>query len=407
MSPFLFMFDDKVAQSWDPYLLTRPAGELLFGALLLRERGEAYWQTTCRGHLTREGLSDFEEDGAPPCVSAPDLPRNEYRVFHSSRAVLTGSAPPLPGRAATLVMDGAVVGWMVPPGVASPPMEGFLEPGPLEGSETVEVEGEILTGPWDLMARNGDQLRTDIPDLFSLGTVRELPGSHILGDGVVSMGHDVVVEPGSVFDATDGPIRLSDGVRVRCHTRLAGPAFVGPGSSVLGGVLSEVSLGPVCKVRGEVESTIVLGYTNKAHDGFLGHAYLGRWVNLGAFTTNSDLKNNYGLIRIGGPDGPRETGLMKVGCFLGDHVKTGIGTLLNTGTVVGAGSNLFGGRMPPTWVPPFSWGSGEDLTEYRLEKFLEVAVKVMKRRGVRLTAGSASLLQEAWESTRAQRSMGR
>ena len=292
----------------------------------------------------------------------------------------------------------------MPPGVDSPPPEFFLEPQPLRGSNTILLEGELLDGPWDFMARNGHRLREDIPHLFLEGGIRDLPGSHIIGEGLLSLGREVEVEPGSVFDLREGPIRLSDGVRVCCHTRLAGPAFVGPGTTVLGGVLSEVSLGPVCKVRGEVESTVVLGYTNKAHDGFLGHAYLGRWVNLGALTTNSDLKNNYGLIRVAGPDGPRETGLMKAGCFLGDHVKTGIGTLLNTGTVVGTGSNLFGDRMPPTWVPPFSWGSGEDLTEYRLEKFLEVAATVMERRGVRLTEGSISVLRRAWEDSRAQRS---
>jgi UDP-N-acetylglucosamine diphosphorylase/glucosamine-1-phosphate N-acetyltransferase len=211
------------------------------------------------------------------------------------------------------------------------------------------------------------------------------------------------VEPGSVFDVTQGPIRLEDGVTVRSHTRLAGPAFVGRDSTILGGVLSEVSIGPVCKIRGEVECTVVLGYSNKAHDGFLGHAVLGRWVNLGAFTTNSDLKNNYGPVRVGSPSGQRDTGLLKVGCFLGDHVKTGIGTLLNTGTVVGLGSNLFGGAMPPTYVPPFSWGVGSDLSEYRLDRFLEVARIVLERRGVSLDQEMADVFRRIWEESRPER----
>ena len=150
--------------------------------------------------------------------------------------------------------------------------------------------------------------------------------------------------------------------------------FSGRNSIILGGVLSEVSIGPVCKVRGEVECSLILGYSNKGHDGFLGHAYLGRWVNLGAFTTNSDLKNSYGQVRVGGASGPVDTGLMKVGCFLGDHVKTGIGTFLNTGTVIGTGSNVFGGAMPPTYVPPFSWGSG-----HRLDEYLE-SVRALEKR---------------------------
>ena len=256
------------------------------------------------------------------------------------------------------------------------------------------------------MTNNPGQLTEDIPHFFPGYAAFELPGCHIIGDGLISLGHGVVVEPGSVFDVRRGPIRLSDGVVVRSHTRLEGPAFVGPQSTVLGGCISAVSIGPVCKVRGEVESTIILGYANKAHDGFLGHGYIGRWANLGAFTTNSDLKNNYGEVRVGGAHGPRSTGLMKVGCFMGDHVKTGIGTLLNTGTVVGAGSNLFGGRMPPTYVPPFSWGTGGDLVEFRFDKFLEVATRAMERRGMKLGKGMESVLSRAWEATRPLRTGG-
>ena len=129
-------------------------------------------------------------------------------------------------------------------------------------------------------------------------------------------------------------------------------------------------------------------------------------MNLGAFTTNSDLKNNYGEVRVGSLGGPRTTGLMKVGCFLGDHVKTGIGTLFNAGTVVGAGSNIFGGVMPPTYVPPFSWGTGDDLTEYRLDKFLEVARMAMGRRDVILDSGTEETLRLAWEGTRQERVAG-
>ncbi len=163
------------------------------------------------------------------------------------------------------------------------------------------------------------------------------------------------------------------------------------------------SFGPVCLVRGEVAQSVFLGYVNKAHDGHIGHALLGRWVNLGAFTTNSDLKNNYRPVRVWTPEGDEETGLLKVGCFLGDHVKTGIGTVLNTGTVVGAGSNLFGGLMPPTVVPPFSWGMGPDLRDHRLGKFIETAERAMARRDQSLTDGVKRILREAWRSTAGRR----
>jgi UDP-N-acetylglucosamine diphosphorylase/glucosamine-1-phosphate N-acetyltransferase len=288
----------------------------------------------------------------------------------------------------------------------NPSPDALLDPAALPGSRELELDGKLLEAPWDLMAGNANQLGADIPRFFPGYATDELPGCHIQGNELVSLGSGVVVEPGSVFDATEGPIRLSEGVVVRSHTRLAGPAFVGPGSTILGGSLGEVSIGPVCKVRGEVETSVILGYTNKAHDGFLGHAYLGRWVNLGASTANSDLKNNYGPVRVGSRDGPLDTGLIKVGCFVGDHVKTGIGTLFNTGTVVGAGSNIFGGQMPPTYVPPFSWGVGADLTEFRLDNFLEVASRAMGRRGMRLEEGMADLLKRAWEATGPLRASG-
>jgi UDP-N-acetylglucosamine diphosphorylase/glucosamine-1-phosphate N-acetyltransferase len=402
----LYLFDDLTAQSWEPLALTRPVGELLFGALLLRERAEAQWGVPCKGHLVSEELSGFSEIGAPPVLGLDGLPRGEGRILVNSRLVMTGLTPPLPEEVATLYLHGKVVGYSLPPGATVPGGPFPNEGRPIPDSQPVDLEGQLLGEPWDAMAKNADQLRTDIPRLFPGYATGELEGCHIIGDGLLTVGTDVSVEPGSVFDVQNGPIRLSDGVTVRALTRMEGPVYVGPGSTILGGSISEASIGPVCKIRGEVESTVILGYSNKAHDGFMGHAYLGRWVNLGAFTTNSDLKNNYGQVRVGGVTGPRGTGMMKVGCFLGDHVKTGIGTLLNTGTVVGAGSNLFGGRMPPPFVPAFSWGTGAGLTEFRLEKFLEVATKAMGRRGVELNADMVGLFSRAWETSRKLRKHG-
>jgi UDP-N-acetylglucosamine diphosphorylase/glucosamine-1-phosphate N-acetyltransferase len=266
----------------------------------------------------------------------------------------------------------------------------------------VALPGRWLTNVWDLISGNPAQIAADLEHLAATASPAAVPnGLHTLAfePGRLQLGRDVVIEPGVVFDFTDGPIRLEDGVTVRAFTRLAGPAWVGPGSVLLGGPYAHVSIGPLCKVHGELEASIVLGYSNKAHDGFLGHAYLGRWVNLGAMTTNSDLKNNYGTVRLWTPRGSVDTGQMKVGCLLGDHVKTGIGALLNTGTVIGAGSNLFGTAMPPKYVPPFSWGSGAALERYDVEKFLATAEVAMGRRQVRLEDGMKQLLRAAWQRT--------
>jgi UDP-N-acetylglucosamine diphosphorylase/glucosamine-1-phosphate N-acetyltransferase len=406
MNPSLHLFDDSVADAFEPFALTRPVGELLFGALLLRERAESFWGTPCGGHLSRPGLKRFLENGAPPVVSGNEVETGTARIIQSSRAALWGNPPPLPDVPATLLLGQAVVGWILPAGSPMPDLELLHHPEPLHGSARIDVEGRLLGASWELMQKNGEQLRIDIPRFFPGYAAEDIPGCHILGDGLLSLGSSVTVEPGSVFDLRGGPIRLGDGVTIRAHTRLAGPAFVGRGSTVLGGVLAETSIGPICRIRGEVECSVVLGYANKAHEGFLGHAYLGRWVNLGAFTTNSDLKNSYGQVRVGSSRGPLDTGLMKVGCFLGDHVRTGIGTLLNTGTVLGAGSNIFGGMMPPTYVPPFSWGTGGELTEYRIDKFLEVARTAMGRREVTLDPGTEETLRLAWESSRKERIPG-
>jgi UDP-N-acetylglucosamine diphosphorylase/glucosamine-1-phosphate N-acetyltransferase len=171
----------------------------------------------------------------------------------------------------------------------------------------------------------------------------------------------------------------------------------------LGGSVGNVTIGPSCRVRGEISNSVLLGFVNKAHDGYIGHAYIGSWVNLGAFTTNSDLKNNYGTVRVHTGGGAVDTGLLKVGCFLGDHVKTGIGTLLPTGCVMGAGSNFFGGGMAPPNVPPFSWGSADGLEKYDIDRFLDTAAVAMSRRGVTLEEDGRTLLRRAWERTRSER----
>jgi len=224
-------------------------------------------------------------------------------------------------------------------------------------------------------------------------------GVRAVGVGRLVIEEGVAIEPGVVFDRAHGPIWLRRGVSVRAFSRIAGPTAVDGGSTLLGGPYDAVSIGPVCKIHGEVEESVILGYSNKAHDGFLGHAYLGRWVNLGALTTNSDLKNNYGSVRVDLGSGELDTGITKLGCFLGDHVKTGIGMMLNTGTVIGAGSMIYGSAMPPKRVPPFVWGTGDDWVSYRFDKFVETARTVMSRRRIELDPANEEVLRRAWQDS--------
>lgn len=397
--PRLYLFDDPVARGWSPFVLTRPAGEILFGTETLRARCERVFGLECAGHLAGDALRGFEEPEAPPCVPLPGPVTDGDALFLSSRFVPDEpSTVPWPEAPAVLVAGGGPVGAWLPGRTHVPPRLGsgdFPDEWP-----RIPVPGTVLDTVWGLMAANGERIRAD-GDRFSAS---RLPGGVIpVGGGRVHVAEEAVIEPGVVVDTTHGPVMLAEGARVNAPCRISGPAWIGARTTVLGGAVASVSIGPNCRIRGEVASSVVLGYSNKSHDGFLGHSIVGRWVNLGAMTSNSDLKNTYGPVRVQTGSRTVETGLTKAGCFLGDHVRTGIGTLLDTGTVVGAASNLFGGRMPPGFVAPFSWGSGDRLAEYDLERFLETAAAVMRRRQVRLTAGVRMLYRCAFEDTAALR----
>jgi UDP-N-acetylglucosamine diphosphorylase/glucosamine-1-phosphate N-acetyltransferase len=401
----LFLFDDRRARHWAPFTLTRPVGEILHGCLKLRERAERVFGVPCEGYVTRHALRGFDEPGSPPTVEADAIGTDGTRVLLSSRAVLE-LEPVEPGDAPRrITVGGEPVGWVCPPGSPGPSELWLRDPptAPAQPADAVELPGSVLGRPWDLVAANADRVATDVDRMWPKAD--DPPGVVRIGTGAISLGEGAGIEPGVHVDTRAGPVRLAEGVRVEGPARLTGPLFVGRGTRVLGGSVGTSSIGPVCVVRGEIADSVFLGFVNKAHDGYIGHAMLGRWVNLGAYTTNSDLKNNYRPVHVWTPDGDLDTGLLKVGCFLGDHVKTGIGTVLNTGTVVGAGSNIFGGLMPPTVVPPFSWGAGPDLRDHNLDKFLVTAEHAMSRRDQDLTAGQRRILQEAWNDTAGRRAL--
>ena len=401
----LYLFDDERADSWRPFALSRPVGELRHGVPLLRERLERWAGTGGEGHLTRPWLEHFREAGAPPAVEAGDLPRDRPRLLVCSRLVpdLSATFDP-PPRPALLTAGGRVAGCWLPAGREAPDAGWLARPSELPDLGPLEVEGRLLEAPWELVARCPERIARDVSALAPRSARRtpdDLPtGVHAEGDAPLFVGEGARLEPGAHLDLREGPVWLDRDVEVRSGARLGGPLYAGPGTRLLGGPLEALSAGPVCKLRGEISASVFLGWVNKAHEGHLGHAYLGRWVNLGASTVNSDLKNNYGPVRLGGPDGPVETGLTKMGCLLGDHVKTAIGTLLGTGTVAGVGANLFGPTRPPSWVPPFSWGAGPGADRWRRDEFLDTAGAVMARRDVELGTGGRRWLAAVWEEAR-------
>jgi UDP-N-acetylglucosamine diphosphorylase/glucosamine-1-phosphate N-acetyltransferase len=275
-----------------------------------------------------------------------------------------------------------------------------------------EVECTWLDYIWDFIAINPEQIKNDVQafqnrlkghnksldDLTNVGCLLYSPGN-------VYVAPNARIDGQTVLDARGGPIVIDEDAVVYSLTRIEGPCYVGKGTQIVGAKVREgCSFGPNCRVGGEVEESIFQGYSNKYHEGFIGHAFLGEWVNLGALTTNSDLKNNYGNIKVDIGIGLTDTAMMKVGSFIGDHVKTGIGMLLNTGISIGFGSNIFGGGLiTDKNLPPFVWGGRDGYSEYRLDKALETAKVAMSRRGRELTPATAATFKHIFEITQEAR----
>ncbi len=273
--------------------------------------------------------------------------------------------------------------------------------------ETEQVEATIIAWPWDLMRHNAAQIIADFPLVATPGAIdgRVMDGAHLVEKGNLCLAPGSKVRPGAVLDASGGPIFIDRDATIMAGALIVGPVYVGHKSAIKMGakIYQGTSIGEVCKVGGEVEETIFHSYSNKQHNGFLGHAYLGQWVNLGAGTNNSDLNNDYGNVKVMVDGQLVDTGSMFVGATIGDHTKTGINTILNTGTVLGVGCNIFGADFPPKYIPSFSWGGAGGLQEYRLEKCLQAARRVMGRRQLDLTAAGEQVIRHVFQETAGER----
>ena len=258
---------------------------------------------------------------------------------------------------------------------------------------------------WELVLANPDQITAD----FAAAGRSGIEGTVEQPNAIRGSAKDVYVAPGVtvhpmvVIDAENGPVYLDEGVEVHPFSRIEGPCYVGRDSILLGAKCREGnSIGPVCRIGGEVEESIIQGHSNKYHDGFLGHAYVGEWVNLGALTTNSDLKNDYGSVQVT-LDGKRpvETGSTKVGSLIGDHTKTSIGTLLNTGSYVGAMALIMAtGKPLPKFIPSFAWFLEGSVTKgFGKGKLYETARTAMGRRDREWTEAEQAMWDAVFEMT--------
>lgn len=376
----LYLLDPEPGPLWAPFAGVRPLAELRAGAALVRERWDAAAGLTTREVLTLPHLAGFTEPGVPPVVALH--PVAGPAVVASSTFAPRAPLGTLPAHGCRLVCGAVTVGWCVAAGVTWD--------GPSPGLPAVDIPGIVLRGVHDLVPALEQLLAADLmPRLTDRDPVPR--GSIVLGDaGAIGL-HGAIVEPGVTFDTRAGPIVLDEGVEVFGGTRLEGPLWAGRNTRLLGGRIAASAIGPWCVVRGEVASCVFLGYANKAHDGFLGHSVLGRWVNLGAGTVTSNLKNTYGPVRLEVGGTVIETGQRNLGSLIGDHAKTAIGTLLGTGTVVGAGASVFDAVRPPKYVAPFAWG-GTGPERLTREGFLSIAERTLPRRQVAFDQATRTVL---------------
>ncbi len=276
--------------------------------------------------------------------------------------------------------------------------------------EKTDSDVKLYNHLWDLVNDLNRAIPSDIEfmknnheGLFEAAERAEVfenqyPGAYFINSENIYLAHDVKIAPTAVLDASHGPIYIEERVVIQPHTYLIGPAYIGRDTLMVGGKMEGCSIGPVCRVGGEVEETIIQGYTNKYHAGFLGHAYVGEWVNFGAMTTNSDLKNDYTSVKVSINGNLVDSGSLKVGSFIGDFTKTAIGTLLNTGINIGICCNIIGsGIVTHKEISNFTWLIGEHLHEYRLVKALEVLEKTMSRRKLALSPAMRKLLEVVHE----------
>ncbi|MCP4049963.1 MAG: hypothetical protein GY730_04575 [bacterium] len=240
----------------------------------------------------------------------------------------------------------------------------------------------IIENLWDIIALNKDILTADVQLANQPGIIKGdiKPFASINNENNVFIDTGSTVEDFAVLNADNGHIYIEKDVYIESGTRLEGPLFIGRQSRIMGGRIKGTSIGSNCKVAGEVSDSIVSSFSNKAHFGFLGHSYIGEWVNLGAGTTTSNLKNTYGKVSLQEERSLINSNQTFLGSIIGDHARTGIGTMLNTGTVIGYGSNIYGTEVHPKYIPPFSWGSSANYTKYRLDKLFESSERMMKRR---------------------------
>jgi UDP-N-acetylglucosamine diphosphorylase/glucosamine-1-phosphate N-acetyltransferase len=378
-------------QNWDqlyPFGFSHQKGQLRWGGLTLLEQWNQLFESSLLNDLQLNG-SDVQQ-GINKCLI------NDRWIPNAEVAKILQEIKPGQNVSCGSI---ALISWSNPL-----PQQDIIE---WEGAELIEHPTDIFLRCGDVIQQQWDTLR----DAWKANTATEaiLP-SHVTVIGDISK---ILVAPGarvlaSTLNTEAGPILIGPDAEIQegCHVR--GPFLLDQNSILKMGskVYGPVVIGPRCHIGGEVSSSVFLGYSNKGHDGFVGHSVIGHWCNLGAGTNTSNLKNNYSTVSLWSPakQTMQPSRLLFCGLIMGDHSKCGINTMFNTGTTVGPGCNIFGGTFPPKNIPPFSWGGDGSWSTHQFDRFVDTARSVKARRDEELTADELSAWETCFEETKSRHS---
>ncbi len=406
MSRPLVLYESRAWRSLRPLTDTLPVPALAFGASSLGQRLRAALDGALIAIEARE--APLAAWGAAGATGARPGAGDTVFVFDAATTPGPWIAAALEARTPTLfVGEGGAVGARLPYEMLAPGLgrgAGFEAWLLGLGLPATACEATLVRWPWQIVEWNAAAIAADLAGRPATREGDVHASAALLAPERISIAAGARIEPLAVLDAREGPIAIGPNALVRAHTVVTGPCVVGAGTQLLGGFVSQSTFGPECRIAGEVEACVWQGYSNKRHHGFVGHSAIGEWVNLGALTTTSDLKNNYGPVRVWVDGAEVDSRNPKVGSIVGAHVKTGIGTLLPTGASVGVGANLFGGgRFVPKRVPSFAWWDGERAVEHRLDAFLATARIAFSRRGRALGPADERLLAALHAETAAER----
>ena len=388
----IVIFDDDKRVNFFPITLNRSTGDLRCGILKLRQRLEAeFCGDDAANFLIDPILIPLYKERHPDWQY--EKPGIDLSLFINSRIVLTEEAIKEISsmKANTIVKhDDAFVAACLP--ISSSEFQKLIWSANIDGSMSVSsTDIKLYDNLSELIHDNERLIRWDFDRYFydKDNSFETEPGVTVLHPYNVWLAENVQLSPGVVLDASEGPIIIDESAKVMANAVLCGPLYVGKRSLVKIGakIYGNTSIGPVCKVGGEIEGCIIQAYSNKQHDGFLGHAYIGEWVNMGADTNNSDLKNNYKSVNYYSyaQKAKIDSGSQFLGCIIGDHAKTGINCSINTGTVIGMGCNVYGSHLISDFIPDFSWGEASLLMSYRFDAFCATTNTVKNRRKLSLT----------------------